>query len=183
MWLSKTLHHRSETARAVPLALCALIGLAGCTVEPLNATKSMVAPGEPASVVQILAATEVAPASTRISQQVRNELLFALNGGKPLPDGRYKISLVVTPTSTFVSIETDVQAPRAAQVQVRVDYALIDKTTGNTVSTGNRTALASYDRTPQSFANQRAERDAQNRAAKEVARQIRLAVGQTIAKL
>jgi len=107
-----------------------------------------------------------------------------MNGGVQQPNGRYRVTLSVKDVTQTLSVQASSLAPTSAQVRVRVDYSLIDKQqNGAVVATGQRQALAAYDRTPQSFANQRSQRDAQNRAAKEVAEQLRLAIAQNISRL
>lgn len=168
------------------VCLIAVLALSACTIEPLNRSQpdSAIAGGSAsASLNAILAATTVSPVNTRVAQQVRNALLFELNGGSPKPNGQYNVKLTVKSNASSVSIESSVNTPTSSQVRVTVRYYLIDTSSGSTVATGTRSALASYDKTPQSFANQRASREANNRAAKEVARHVRLAVGQTIAGL
>lgn len=170
----------------IAAALIGVFALSACTVEPLNASRSnsALASGSFNSTTsQILAATEVSPVNNRTAQQVRNRLLFLMNGGRQQPGGRYRVSLQVEEVTQRLSIQSSSLAPTSAQVRVRVDYNLIDKTTGKVVATGERQALAAYDRTPQSFSNQRSQRDAQNRAAREVAEQLRLAIAQNIANL
>lgn len=168
------------------LSLILLAALHGCTVEPLNAAKPdnvLASDSASATVSIILAAIEVAAVNERVAQQVRNELVFGLNGGQVRSGGRYKVNLTVTHSTSRLSVESSAATATSAQVRITARYLLTDKTSGKVVANDKRLALASYDRTPQSFANQRAERDAQNRAAKDVARQIRLALGQTIAGL
>ena len=168
------------------LALSVLTFLSACTVEPLNAARSnsqLVNGNYNASVSQTLAATEIDPVSERSAQQVRNRLLFAMNGGELQPGGRYRVSLTVKETTQTLSVQASSLAPTSAQVRVLADYSLIDKKSGGVIATGQRRALAAYDRTPQSFSNLRAQRDAQDRAAREVAEQLRLAIAQNIARL
>lgn len=165
-------------------ALTALLAAASCTVEPLNARStaaSGVVGGESASVRELLAATSVAPVGTRVGQQVRNELLFAMNGGTATSQPQYDVKLVTTSTDSALAVEAGIAAARAAQVMVTSQYTLVETSTGKTVTSGKRTIISSYDRTSQKFANQRAAREAENRAAKDVARQIRLALGQALA--
>ena len=169
--------------RIVPIALtCGF--LAACTVEPLNrsVSDSAIASGsQSASVTAALAGSEVAPVDTRSAQQVRNALLFAINGGRSVEPGPYKINLTVTTTSQNVSVQSSVRAPTSAQLRLEAGYSMIEKTTGKVVTSGERTTIAGYELTPQNFANQRALRDAEDRAAKEVAQQIRLALLQALA--
>lgn len=171
---------------ALLAAIAALLPVSACTVEPLNASRSnsQLANGNyNSSTVQVLAAMDVDPVNSRTAQQVRNRLLFALNGGRQQSGGRYRVSLTVKELTKTLSVEASGLAPTSAQVRVRVDYSLIDKQNGSVVATGQQQSLAAYDRTPQNFSNQRAERDAQNRAAHEVAEKLRLVIAQNVASL
>lgn len=172
--------------RAVRLASVLLVAsLAACTVEPLNRanTDSALATGAPnANVRAILAGTEISPVDTRVAQQTRNELLRLFGGGNAAGESPYRVDLLVTSKAASLAVETSAKAPTAAQVTVTSTYRLMDIKTGETVDTGRRTSLAAYDRTPQAFANQRAKRDAENRAAREAAQQIFLAISQAVAK-
>lgn len=163
-----------------------MLFLASCTVEPLNATRSFnntADDGVSQSVRAIMKTITIDPVKERVAQQVRNNLLFELNGGRQEPGGRYKLKLKVTTGARSLAIESDSLSPTSAQVAVTVNYELVDTTSQKEASGGRRRAVASFDKTPQKFANERAERDAQNRAAKDVARQIRMAIGLSLAKL
>ena len=156
--------------------------LASCTVGPLNATSSsrVGADGTSSSVRAIMKSITVDPVNERVAQQVRNNLLFELNGGQQEPGGQYNVSLRVSPQTRSLAIEGDSLSTTSAQVAVTVNYRLIDTETNEPIAEGVRRAVASFDQTPQSFANERATRDAQNRAAKEVAQQVKLAIGQAL---
>ena len=161
-----------------------LMFLASCTVEPLNSTSTnrLSADGSSSSVRAVMKSITVAPVDERVAQQVRNSLLFELNGGQLEPGSQYQVKLKVTPASRSLAIESDSLLPTSTQVIVTVNYDLLDTSTRKSFSAGTRRAVASFDKTPQKFANERAERDAQNRAAKDVARQIRLAIGQALTR-
>ncbi|MEP1207088.1 MAG: LPS assembly lipoprotein LptE [Rhizobiaceae bacterium] len=163
-----------------------LIFLASCTVEPLNATRSyssLAGSGGSQSVRDIMKTISVKPVKTRVAQLVRNNLLFELNGGKLEPGGQYELRLQVKSGTRSLAVENNSLSPTSAQIAVTVDFELVDTTTRKEVSGGKRRAVASFDKTPQKFANDRAQRDAQIRAAKDVARQIRLAIGQSLAQI
>ena len=119
---------------------------------------------------------EVLEVTNRVGQQVRNKLIFALNGGKEPIGAAHSLKLIAVANKAAISVVTSTKAPTAAQVTVSVIYTLKEKTKGEIIATGTRQAIASYDRTNQSFANQRAERDAEDRAANEVAEQLRLLI-------
>ncbi len=162
-----------------------LMLVASCTVKPLNATKSATSisdDGTSRSVAVVMKTITVNPVDERVAQQVRNNLMFELNGGQLEPGGNLGLSLKVVTGSRSLAIENNSLSPTSAQIAVTVTYNLIDATTRKSVSSGTRRAVASYDKTPQKFANERAQRDAENRAAKDAARQIRLAIGQSLAK-
>ncbi len=183
MWSSRPL---VRSALLAVSGISAVLLLSACTVEPLNAsrTDSSLATGNVStSTRDVLASITVNDVKTRTGQQVRNALLFALNGGREPAGGQYRVNLTVTTVNQKLAVEQNTNEPTAAQVRVFAGYALVDKESGATVSSGKRNALASYDRTPQSFANERAERDAENRAAKQVAEQIYLSLASTVAGL
>jgi LPS-assembly lipoprotein len=152
------------------------LGLASCTVQPLNSVNSpgSVSPSE-------LAGVEIPEVTTRVAQQVRNHLIFGLNGGGQPSGATHVLKLNVSASKIDISVETSTQSPAASQVTVTAQYTLSENSNKQTIATGIRQAIASFDRTNQSFANQRAERDAENRAAKEVAEQLRLIIAATLA--
>lgn len=179
---SQPLPGKSKTLLGVSLTCVGLFFLAGCTIEPLNASRPSTQIGSQ-STQEILAATTVNKVGTRVAQQVRNNLLFAMNGGSLQPGGRYYVVLNVTSKSRSVAVENSSLAPTSSQLAMSVNYEMFERSTRKSITKGVRRSLAGYDRTPQSFANERAKRDAENRAAKDVAIQIRLALAQAIADL
>ncbi len=156
-------------------AIAALV-LSSCTIQPLNSTKPNTALAPTA-----LSNIEILNVSNRVGQQVRNQLIFALNGGKEPVGAAHSLKLIVVARKATISVVTSTKAPTAAQVTVSAIYTLKQKSDGEIIATGTRQAIASYDRTNQSFANQRAERDAEDRAANEVAEQLRLLIAATLA--
>jgi LPS-assembly lipoprotein len=64
----------------------------------------------------------------------------------------------------------------AGFVTVTASYILIDTDNQKRIASGSRKASAYFDRTSQIFANQRAVRDAENRAGREVAEKLRFAI-------
>jgi LPS-assembly lipoprotein len=160
------------------LLVCAgTIGLAACTVEPLAGNRVSLGNG---STIALSQAVSVDPVSTRVEQQLRNELLFAMHGGNPPVSAPYRVRINATATDNVVAIRGSTLAPTAANVTLNSSYQLIEVASGRVVDSGSNTALAAYDRTSQSFANDRARRDAENRAAKEAARRISLAISRAL---
>jgi LPS-assembly lipoprotein len=158
------------------ISVIAAMVLSSCAVQPLNSAK----PGA-ALAPTTFSNIEIFDVSNRVGQQVRNRLIFALNGGKEPVGAAHSLKLIVVTRTVDISIVTSTKAPTAAQVTVSAIYTLRQKSNGEIIATGTRNAIASFDRTNQSFANQRAERDAEDRAANEVAEQLRLLIAATLA--
>ncbi|MDF1599382.1 LPS assembly lipoprotein LptE [Mesorhizobium sp. YIM 152430] len=159
-----------------------LAAAAGCTVQPLYGTGGTTASGAPMSAE--LATVAVAPVGDRVSQEVRNHLIFLLSGGAGEPSAaRYTAQLAVSVSdaaAASVQVGRD-EEPTASLVTVAASYTLTDDT-GNRIGAGSRSAQAAYDVSRQQFAALRASRDAQNRAAREAAELVRLAIAQDISR-
>lgn len=145
--------------------------LSSCQFQPLYGSGSAV--GESSYG---LAQVTVDQVNTRVGQQVRNHLLFLLNGGNAPLEPKYRAKIRVTAINRTIANVQAVEDRTAGSVEVRVSYDLLDSQTYEQVATGTRRANAAYDRTVQNFANARALRDAENRAAKEAAEALRLAI-------
>jgi LPS-assembly lipoprotein len=158
--------------------LCLLAGLlllpGGCVFQPLHGSGA----GEYASLPggQALSNIYVSEVDTRVAQQVRNELIFLLQGGPSNTKARYRVDLRIVDTNRRFAAVENVRDRTAGSVTVSARYDLVDTADLTNIASGTRVATASYDRTPQSFANQRAVRDAENRAAQAVAEKLRLAL-------
>lgn len=171
--------------RAVLLgvAACALLA-AGCTVRPLYSDAPLGPSGVSAKAE--LASIAVKPVSSRYAQQVRNNLIFALYGGAEAPAApTYSLTLNVTEliqSAATIQVTTDVDQPTAGTVTLTAAYTLSDAQTGKTVATGSRSISSSYDQASQEFATYRAQIDAENRAARELADLLRLALAQNLSR-
>lgn len=164
-----------KTAKTTFFAALAGLALAGCTVQPLYAPTAT-ATGSPMAAAA--ASVYVEPIKDRVGQQVRNELMFLLAGGAGEPaNPAYELALTVqTVRHDALVVQTTKKdgEPSARKITVNASYVLTRTDDAKTVVGKRRAfATASYDVSRQEFANNRAERDAQNRAAKEVAEQLR----------
>lgn len=165
-------------------ALALTLAAASCTVRPLYSDAPIGSTGTTTS--EALASVWVAPVTTRYAQQVRNQLVFLLYGGAGAPTSpAYDLALGVVErreTSTTSQV-TDVNEPTSASMTIISNYTLIDRATRKTIATGTRQVSAAFDVPRQEFAAYRAARDAENRAARELAELIRLAVAQDLMRL
>jgi LPS-assembly lipoprotein len=165
---------------AAGLALSSLLAAAGCQVRPLYATGPS---GAGVSVLsQSISFNEV---TSRHAQEVRNHLIFLLNGGAGEPAGAaYKVELGVTKRLTTVAVitpRTGESRPTAGAVVLGSNYVISDAVTGSQIATGAREVTASYDSPRQQFAQLRAQRDAEDRAARELAEALKLAIAADLA--
>jgi LPS-assembly lipoprotein len=169
---------------AVSLLSAGLVAISACTVQPLYSDRAVTNPTVTGSIGSELAAISIKPAANRVGQEVRNDLLFLFYGGNAAPAApRYTLTLSVSAyseASATIQVNT-VNEPTAAIETVRASYKLVDST-GKPVSSGNRQFSASYDVPRQEFAAYRAQRDAENRAARELAELLRLAIAQDLSR-
>jgi LPS-assembly lipoprotein len=156
---------RSRTAAALLLLAIPFIA-GGCQVRPLYAVDSQ--------AETALKSIEFSDAEDRVGQRVRNELIFLTSGGAGEPsDPAYDVDLKVKTRNIGVLLEMSSDTPRAGRIEVKADFTLKKRATGEALKTGHRTAVALVDFPTQEFARIRAIRDAENRAARELAELIR----------
>ncbi|WP_417770187.1 LPS assembly lipoprotein LptE [Stappia sp.] len=159
------------------LALGAALVAGACQVRPLYGTVGGAA-GTPA-VAEELAAIDIDTVEgtsdedlERVGQVLRNELIFGFRRGREAATPRYRLKIIIDRPLNEVGVERLADVPSAYSVTVNASYVLSEIGTGRTVMTGRAFGSASFDFSSQRFANLRAERDAEDRAAKVVAGNI-----------
>jgi LPS-assembly lipoprotein len=173
--------------RGMVLSACiAATAASACTVRPLYS--DTVAPGATLTTsVAAYPSIDIKPVETRYAQEVRNHLIFMLNGGAGQPaNAQYSLDLGITALDTrtlLVPTTGKEDRPSAGTVVLTSSYRLTRVDTGEVVARGTRRISSSYDRPRQEFAALRAERDAENRAAREMAELLKLALGQDLSKI
>ncbi|QRM53628.1 LPS assembly lipoprotein LptE [Sinorhizobium sp. BG8] len=167
----------SKTTRALKIgATLLLLGvISGCQVRPLYSDGS--------GMQEVLASIEISEADDRVEQKVRNSLIFLLGGGSGEPaNPQYRMEMNVSVRDIGVLLDPKDDSPRAGRIVVSADYNLAKADTGETVRSGRRSAVALVDFPVQEFAKLRATRDAQDRAARELAELIRADIAAALAK-
>jgi LPS-assembly lipoprotein len=158
-------------ARAAAAALVATM-LAGCMFQPMYAQTPLFGSGP--SLRDALRNVEVASIEGRIGNELRNDLIYELTGGDGNQiDAPYRLTLIANVSSFEPIIDTESGRPVVQMVSFDVVYKLHDVVKDRIVLTEKALARVSLDRNQQRFAALRAQRDAENRAAKVVAEQIR----------
>jgi len=170
------LFDKSAKIGRLSLVMAALVFLSACQFQPLYGERS---PGQGGGFEQV----GVASVDSRVAQQVRNHLLFLLNGGFASDEKTHEARLRVSFSNQLLAALPSEQDSTAGTVTVRVSYDLVDLETNEVVARGRRDTTASYDRTGQVLANNRAVRDAENRAAREAAEALRLAIASDISRI
>jgi LPS-assembly lipoprotein len=164
-----------DRARRLALRLACAAALALSAAGCLRPLYGPTASGE--RMQDLLAAIEVAEVSAgpqyeRLSHTLRSELIYDLDGsGQPKPK-RFKLTVNATESLQGTIVDTLTGRADSATVIGRATYTLYDSQ-GKVVTTGTATQSATYDRTPQRFADVRASRDAEIRLSKLLSEQIK----------
>ena len=160
-------------------AILAFAGLTAGCFQPLYGDKTV--DGGPA-VVDRLSSVDVspidAPKGTRLSRvgvELRNNLLFDLTGGGSTASSSYKLDIKLASTQTQVIVDINTARPDIQNYGIDATYTLTDLRSGKKVIIGQTFSRVSYDipGQQQRFAGDRGLRDAENRAAKSIADNIR----------
>jgi len=173
-----------RAGRALGVAmLLAITALSGCIYRPLYGAGSYSPQGSGETSSYALQQIYVPDVDTRVAQQVRNRLIFLLEGGHGGAESAYQLLLRVTAVNSAFAASRELRDNTAGAITVTARYDLIDNRTHQPIAKGSRTASSSYDRTTQNFANDRALRDAENRASHEVAEELRLALAADLSRM
>jgi LPS-assembly lipoprotein len=179
MWWSK---HFAAIGRFTRLGVAlVLAGLAAGCFEPLYGERSFTSAGGP-SVRDKLSAVDVLPIEApngrpeaRIGVELRNALLFDTSGGGSPAPPTHKLKIKLTTSRQSVIVDIYTTRPDVENYGIDATYSLTEITTGKVVVTGQTFARVSFDipGQQQRFARARGLRDAENRASKVIADQIR----------
>ncbi len=143
--------------------------LAGC-FRPMLADRS-----DGSSVTADLSQIYIGTINGRVGQRIRNDLIFAFGTTSGGAGALYQLSVSLTVTDQSTLIQPSTRA-RGKTTLLEVVYTLTDSETGEVVHGGTAFSRASYDASTALFANERAEIDAENRAAGVLAENIKTRV-------
>jgi LPS-assembly lipoprotein len=165
-----------RTAAALSV-LAAALALSGCQVRPLygDSVAAGVSGGS-ATVRESLREIEVAEPRDRREQVFRNALLFNLQGGNGPAETRYRLTYRLVIREQQIALEEITGSPAAYQISGQISYLLEDADTGEALMTDKVSAVSSYDRSSQNFANVRAKRDGEDRVGNELARLVEIRI-------
>jgi LPS-assembly lipoprotein len=151
---------------------------AGC-FQPLYGTQSTAGGPAVATALGAVDIEQIEAASgtddARIGVELRNDLIFALQGGSGGGSPTHSLKIRLVPSRYTTSVDLQTGRSSTDVYNLTATYQLTDLRTGRVVLTSSAVAPVSYD-TPgeqQRFARSRGLRDAENRAAQQIAENIR----------
>jgi LPS-assembly lipoprotein len=176
--MSSSDHGRRGNGRfGVVASLAAALALSACSVQTLYGPSSFAGGSE---VQSTLTRISVGQVNDRVSQQVRNRVIFQMAGGKEIVDPLYHMDLTVTYRKEGIGITVTEASPVYSTV-VQATFTVKKVGTDEILVTGTSRASASFNYVNSMYANSRAEIDAQNRAAEQVGNEIAIRVATAIA--
>lgn len=119
-----------------------------------------------------MALVETAPIPGRVGQRIRNELIFQATGGGTPPPPAYRLEVAISESTTSMLIRQDGDA-QSRLYSIDAKFQLVRNADRAVVLTGASHSQASYERFTSIYANVRAQKDAEDRAAKTVSEELK----------
>jgi LPS-assembly lipoprotein len=148
------------------MLLTGLLGLGACGLRPIYGRE------EARKVVPVLAAIDVTQLYGRRGQFLRSYLLDELNPDGVHVSAEYQLDITLRQESNALAIQLD-NTPTRANLALGAAYTLRRRSDGAVVFDSAVRRVVSYNIRSDPFATLITEQDAERRASKEVARQIR----------
>lgn len=165
------------------LIILTAVGLSGCSFQPLYGTAVS---GNQLS--EELKSVSIATIPGRIGQRVRNELIYqTTNGGSPLPP-LYKLEVALRESDSATLVETTGDA-RGQIYQLHAQFKLVRMRDKKVIFSGAGHARAAYNKSfifnnkqiGSGYGDIRARIDAENRASKVIAEEIKTRIAAHLA--
>jgi LPS-assembly lipoprotein len=153
-----------KTAASTAVAML----LSGCGFHPLYG-------GVNGGMSQTLSSIYVEPVPERIGYELRNTMIDLLDGPGTASGASYRLKLALSETTQGIALQNDATITRYNDT-LTVTYELSDMA-GHIVTKGAETGLSAYNVLPSSpsanYGTLAAQRDADKRAAQDIAERIR----------
>jgi LPS-assembly lipoprotein len=127
-----------------------------------------------------LAQVDISTIPGRVGQQLRNEFIYQSSGGGARPEPVYRLEVAVRESLTSTLIDTTGDA-RAQVYNLDASFKLIRIADSQVVMEGMSYSRAAFDRFNSIYSNVRAREDAETRAAKTIAEDLRTRIGAYVA--
>ena len=160
-------------------AALAITALAGGCFQPLYGEQSPM--GGPVLRDQLSAVDIMqieAPKGSdeaRLAVEIRNALMFDFSGGGSAAPPTHRLKIAISSTRASIIVDVHTSRPDIENYGINASYSLTEIATAKVVVTGQTFARVSYDIPGQAqrFARLRGLRDAETRAAKVIADNVR----------
>ena len=156
----------ARVAHKVAIVFTAMF-LAGCGFRPLYATNGAAMPPGVS-----LGKIYVAPIPERVGYQLRNDLLDLFNATGQTEGADYRLKLSLREQNNPVALRADATITRYNYI-LRAHYDLFHADATQPVKSGDVNAISAYNVATSPYATVIAERDANDRAATDIAHRIR----------
>jgi LPS-assembly lipoprotein len=159
------------------LAIAALAALTAGCFQPMYAERTDGTPGLREKLMGVdLPPIDKANASreARVGVEVRNALAFKLYGTATGMPPTHRLVIRFTSSRSSLIVDPNTGLPNSENYGIDAQYNLVEVVTGKSVMTGTTFSRVSYDMpgSYQRFSRNRAVRDAEDRAANEIAENI-----------
>jgi LPS-assembly lipoprotein len=170
----------SSAKLRIAVRLIAVAGLAGLTAGCFQPMYAEHADGSPALRDKLLT-VDLPPVDkpnasrdARIGVEIRNALAFKLYGNATGVAPLYKLVLRFSTSRSSLMVDPNTGLPTSENYGIDAQFNLVELATNKSVMTGSTFSRVSYDMpgSYQRFARSRAFRDAEDRAAQEIAENI-----------
>lgn len=150
------------------VAIVALASAAGaCGFHPLYGDS-----GATAETSDKLAAIYVEPIPDRLGYELRNTLIDLFDSSGRGSGAIYRLRITLSEKSEGIAVQNDAAITRYNDT-LSVNYELSDASNGAVVTQGVETGLSAYNVVASPYATLTAQRDADKRAAEDIAYRIR----------
>lgn len=159
------------------LAVAALAALTAGCFQPMYAERGDGTPGlrEKLMGIELPPITKAnASREARVGVEVRNALAFKLYGSATGMPPTHRLDIRFNTSKSSLLVDANTGLPTSENYGIDAQYNLIEVATGKSVMTGTTFSRVSFDMpgSYQRFARNRAVRDAEDRAANEIAENI-----------
>jgi LPS-assembly lipoprotein len=162
--LAKTL--KSATVAGALVVSAALVS--GCGFQPLYGPTA-----SGAQLSDVMKTVDISLVPGRVGQRVRNELIFkATGGGEASDQTKYRLDIALRESVVNTTVDRTGD-PKGQVYQLYSQFRLIRLSDNQVVLEGHSNARAAYDKADSVFADIRAKRDAEDRAARTISEAVR----------
>jgi LPS-assembly lipoprotein len=122
-----------------------------------------------------LAAVDYAPIPGRVGQRIRNDLVFDRSAAGDVTPAKKRVEIKLT--EALITTLADAKGDSAGQTyQVEAVYKIVDVASQKVETEGRSVARANFERFESIYANVRGREDAENRAARQIASDVKTRV-------